>query len=233
MQPQFRRALKASGGGGGLPVTNLIANWVGDDYVSGTWSDASGNGTTVTTSPGMTSPGIGSSLNGHATVSFNGTNTSLTGPISISGNTFSVFAVATLSSFSGTLYKRLISFQDAPSDDYNNPASAVPFLEQAGSSSIQAIRNGSFLSGFTVTAGVPFLGTSIFDGTDATLYLNGVAGTSDPSSGSFSISKVWIGSPNYNDSFWDGEIAEIAVYSSINPIDKATAESYLRTKYGL
>jgi hypothetical protein len=206
-----------------------------DGSIVTTWVDKSGAGGDATKFGNPTFASTG--LNGNPALSFNGTSMGYRGAITNSGTVVTTFAVATLNS--GTLqYGRLVSLA-ASGNDTGSVGVCVPlFRDNATPENIAGYRAGAKLSTQPTPAyDTAFYATSIFDGTNNTTYVNGVAGTSVTSSGTFGITRYGIGTianGTPDQDYWKGYISEILIYNSaLSRTDQEAIEGYLKEKWGI
>ena len=132
-----------------------------------TWLDKStvkANATYVTAPP----PLVSSAINGLSALSFTGTE-KLTGSISITGTTLSIFSVFTLNSSSGAA-GRLISLAASGTIDYAN--NAYTALQRRVSPQLGIYRNGTEISS-PITYSTNTLHTAYYDGTN--IFINSSA----------------------------------------------------------
>jgi hypothetical protein len=196
-----------------------------------TWLDKStvkANATYVTAAP----PLVSSAINGLSALSFTGTE-KLTGSISITGNTLSIFSVFTLNSSSG-LAGRLISLAASGTIDYAN--NAYTALQRRVSSQVGIYRNGTEISS-PITYSSNTLHTAYYDGTNEYVYTNGGTVYTNASSGNFSISAYMIGANlgySSDNQPWNGYIGEVIVYNiALSAPQRQQVEGYLAQKWGL
>jgi len=196
-----------------------------------TWLDKStvkANATYVTAAP----PLVSSAINGLSALSFTGTE-KLTGSISITGNTLSIFSVFTLNSSSGAA-GRLISLAASGTIDYAN--NAYTALQRRVSSQVGIYRNGTEISS-PITYSSNTLHTAYYDGTNEYVYTNGGTVYTNASSGNFSISAYMIGANlgySSDNQPWNGYIGEVIVYNiALSAPQRQQVEGYLAQKWGL
>jgi len=196
-----------------------------------TWLDKStvkANATYVTAAP----PLVSSAINGLSALSFTGTE-KLTGSISITGNTLSIFSVFTLNSSSGAA-GRLISLAASGTIDYAN--NAYTALQRRVSAQVGIYRNGTEISS-PITYSSNTLHTAYYDGTNEYVYTNGGTVYTNASSGNFSISAYMIGANlgySSDNQPWNGYIGEVIVYNiALSAPQRQQVEGYLAQKWGL
>jgi len=196
-----------------------------------TWLDKStvkANATYVTAAP----PLVSSAINGLSALSFTGTE-KLTGSISITGNTLSIFSVFTLNSSSGAA-GRLISLGASGTIDYAN--NAYTALQRRVSPLVGFYRNGTEISS-PITYSTNTLHTAYYDGTNEYVYTNGGTVYTNASSGNFSISAYMIGANlgySSDNQPWNGYIGEVIVYNiALSAPQRQQVEGYLAQKWGL
>jgi hypothetical protein len=197
------------------------------------WRDKSGlnNHATGVNSPVLT----GNSINTYQAV-VSATNQYFTGPISITGTTVTVFAVAQTSRTlpNSGIDQRLVSLASGGNVDYGRTDGVIALFNQGSSSSITTYRLGS-VAGSTITTNTAFQVVSKYDGTTGYLWKNGTSGGSSASSGTFAVTKYGIGNQaNPTSEFWTGAIGELIIYSaSLSDNQRQQIEGYLASKWGL
>ena len=202
------------------------------------WNDKSvlGNHATATGSPTLSTAAFG----GRQTVYFNGTD--VRGTISITGATFTVFAVYQPNTLLGsTRDQRVVSFASAGNYDWNNVLRSTGINIQAGapnSNQITTYRGGTMLarSDTLHVAGVPAVGCAQYTGSTAYVFMNGRKGTTlADTSGNFGISTYGIATqPSTTSERLIGYVAEVLVYTtSLSASQRQQVEGYLSDKWGL
>jgi prepilin-type N-terminal cleavage/methylation domain-containing protein len=127
----------------------------------------------------------------------------------------------------------------APSatNDSDNDASLVGFFEGASSNTLQPFRTNGKSSATHPGNLNAFIATSVFDGTNNTVYLNGVASTSVASTGNFNINNLYVGcrySAGAISNCFNGDIAEIIIFSrALKTDERKSVETYLSKKYNI
>lgn len=233
------------GGSGAFDPTvyGTLVLWLDATDVSGTgtnpsngtaitsWKDKSGLGKHATNvgSPVLASTGV----NSKPGILLNGTSMGFRGALANTGTVSTTFVVATLNTSTGT-NGRLISLAGTTGDDYNNTSFVIPFI-RPNSQSVAGFRNNNYLSTKAITYDTPFYASSIFDGTNNTVRVNGTAATSASSTGSFAITKYAIGTqPNNDGDWWKGYVSEVLIYNSaLSTANRQAVESYLATKWSI
>jgi hypothetical protein len=215
-------------------------------YNVSTWGDKSGNGSTGS-SIGFSGSTVWSSnsLNGYATIVFDGSTGSIAG--SITGNTGTKAMIFVVASMEATYssqgspypnqYGRIVSLASSGILDYNTP-SAATFLRFNYAQAVSGYRNSTNLSSANITYGVPFIGVCLWDGSSNYVYVNGTAASGVASSGSFAYYTYNIGrtagSALQPDSIWKGNISEVIVFNTVlSSFQRQQIEGYLANKWGL
>lgn len=206
-----------------------------DGSIVTTWVDKSGSGGDGTKVGDPTLAASG--LNGKPALSFNGTSTGYSGALINSGTVVTTFTVATLNAGTGN-YGRLVSLAAGTANDYLDTLYCVPYhRDNLNPQNIIAFRGQNQRKSTKSTPGydIPFYATSIFDGTNNTVYVNGVAGDIVASSGQFGITKYGIGKQvNRTEDYWKGYVSEVLIYNSALSItNQKVVEAYLATKWGI
>lgn len=188
------------------------------------WNDKSGNGRNTTSIVG-TPVLSNTSINGVQSVYLNGSS-GFYGPITNTGTTLTIFMVLTANNGINTSARAVdvgvISSQSAASFAMN------------GSTSLGFSR-GASSSYYTITNGTPYVYCCKFDGTNGTLFINGLTTGASASSGSFNYSDYGIGQQVTNTSTpWLGYIGEVVMYSgALIDFQRTQVEGYLAWKWGL
>ena len=203
------------------------------------WRDKSGNNANTTTIGG--SPVYNSTSN---SILLNGSSTYLVGPYVNTTTTVTAFVISTVDFAVGVYssYYRLLSVGSTAANDYNNTAYSALILHQPNTTNIGGYRN--FAENYvSVTTNTRFLLAQQYNGTNATLYLNGTQGGQVASSGSFNTTSYSIGRdvgnidgspPNYAYTYWPGSIGEVILYNaSLTTQQRQQLEGYLAWKWGL
>jgi hypothetical protein len=157
----------------------------------------------------------------------------------ITSSTLSIFAVSVQSNGGGqSAAGRLLSFGSNDQYDFNN--NLYGFVGNNGNTNLSPYRFG-WKTGLALTAGQPYVSSTIYDGTNVTITSYGVSfvgsnATSSAGGGSFYINTFIIGAepaPDGN-AAWYGYIGEIIVYNrTLVPSERQLVEGYLARKWGL
>lgn len=203
------------------------------------WTDKSGAGNSVTVITG--SPVLSNFRgNQYMYLSNTGFNGSITQNV---GQTVIAFAVAALNiGGSSGAYSRLLSLGISSAVDYASSLYVIPFVRSGTGQAIYTQRNGLPVaqnSASAITYTKPFLVTTVYDGTSATLFLNGVAAGSSSSAtiqGTFKYNYYGIAvDAQVSDAeWWGGYVGEVIVYHATLPLVQIQQiEGYLAWKWGL
>ncbi len=184
------------------------------------WYDQSGNGYDLSQPTTLQQPVIRiDNTTNRPAVYFDGIRTYLTSAntLSITSSQLTAFAVANLTSTTN-IAGRVFGGRNNSTSDHNSNSAAVFMFYYQAINQLGAFRNGAYKSVNSFTLNQTFQGTSIFDGVNNTLRVNGAAGSSVASAGAFNINQIWAGaSPHVSTSdYWTGSISEMIVYPS-NP----------------
>ena len=177
-------------------------------------------------------------LNGRQSILM-GSGNYLAGGASVTGTSISCFAVAMTTAALPKVGsdQRLISLVTATSLDFNTAAAVIGIFNQNGSANIGTFRNSTFVSAIPFSQNVPFIGASIYNGTNGLLYKDGSPGNTTGSTGTFGITKFSLGlqlNAVNNTEYWIGYIGEVLVYNrNLNEFERQTIEGYLALKWGL
>ena len=200
-----------------------------------TWNDKSGIGNNATA---VSNPTL-SNINGVQAMSMNNA-PYFTGNISITGTTYTCFAVAiTTTALPNALGhdQRLVSLANGTNLDYNAVNSCVALFNQGNTSTIGTYRNNIFTGSNAITRNVVYIAVSQYDGTKGYLWQNGIAGTTTgvASTGTFAITKYGIGNQaNPSGEFWVGNIGEIIIYNTaLSTSQRQQVEGYLASKWNV
>ncbi len=214
------------------------AKAAGTGYVT-KWYDQSGNGYDLSQTTPLLQPIIRwDNQTNRPSIYFNGVTTFLKSPttLSITGNTLTAFAVGKMYSTTPA-YGRLFSGKDnTVADDSSAVTSACIMITNGATAKVAGWRTGpSAKSAATVTLGKMFQATSIYDGTNHTMRVNGLAATAVASSGNFSINQLWVGTAptTFFNEFWNGTISEVILYpSTLTTTQMQIIEKGQHTFYG-
>ena len=214
-----------------LPTTGLKV-WLRADFgvvkdgsnAVSRWIDGAGNGNDAVQSVPANAPlYVLAGFGGKPVLRFNGSTTSMSGPLSLSSQ-ISIFAVAAAGPNLG--YKRLINNQ-------------LHFAMEVASDGNFASLYGNGHWNTLQTHAAPLLAgsfgilESINNGTD-TAYINGqfLDARSNPM-GAFS-NGYELGRCACGNEYWNGDAVEILIYDhALSDTDRLAVEAYLKTKYGM
>ena len=192
------------------------------------WNDKSGsnyNGTSITGSPIYTAAAI----NGRNAVAFNGSS-AINGSNANTGTTLTCFAVGIMSN-TVEPYGRMFSVLGVGPEDRNADSANVIGVA-AGAQAVFSYRNYAALGQANITYGTAFQACTLFNGSTQIMYVNGNAGTSANTTGSFGYTTYSVGQGS--SSYWKGFIGEIILYSgALSTSNRQTVEGYLAQKWGL
>jgi hypothetical protein len=205
----------------------------------GLWKDKSQNHWDLTIEGGLDSnrPFYRTAqLNGKPSVRTEGSHWLRTRAASLTGSQYTFFIVCRR--ISATWLEALMSIHDENGTDWENNKTLVfgHVHHGHGDGVMSDVRNDILLSEHTHPGdGVSFIRTAVFNGTTNIAYLNGVAGASVPTSGTFNAQVITIGARNnivypYN----NYDYFEVLIYDfAMDNAYKTAVETYLRNKYGL
>ena len=200
------------------------------------WADKSGLGNN-TTATGGTSTYTSNAINGLSAVLLN--NSWLTGPFSsaYTGNQVQAFAVASLTTGSGS-YGRILSLGRPGINDFNS-ADTTFMLCRNTAQNVMIGRNTSYLTVNIPAYSTPFIAQSSHNSNLMYIGLNGTLTPSSQSSGqtgNFNLTSYGIGTnTNTGDAtYWAGYLAEVIYYTGVlTTTQRQQVEGYLAWKWGL
>jgi hypothetical protein len=228
------------------PATSGLSLWLESNQGlaadGSSWLDQSGNGHDATALPGQNPTVIPNAINGLPAVQFGGGQAlSIAGQV-ITGQEFTIFAVATDATTSAAGFREIFSNWDTS----NQTSSvflgttgfpvAVRFTDDIGGAN-DPIHTQTGV-GEISNAGSPFVLTAVSGSTDAFLNLDGSPfydngaplSTRDVSSTGYFLGRQ--GSSNFE--YWNGTIEELLVYNGALTSSEITqTEDYLLSKYGI
>jgi len=189
------------------------------------WLDQSSNGRNATMTVTRRQPALISvALNGQPVLRFNGAQSMYLSSVS-QPTLFSVFIVGKNSLTSESYSMILGPGGNSPNDQlrWDNGSRALFVTQDAGTVITSAIGNTRVYHALSAS----------YDGSTMTFYRDGNV----TSSSSFSTTSPWtiasVGSW-YSTYFMTGDLAEVIIYDrALSQTERATVNSYLRTKYGL
>jgi len=228
------------------PATSGLSLWLESNQGLATdgssWLDQSGNGHDATALPGQNPTVIPNAINGLPAVQFSGGQAlSIAGQV-ITGQDFTIFAVAQDATTSPAGFREIFSNWD-PSNQTTSvflgttgfPV-AVRFTDDIGGAN-DPIHNQTGV-GVIPNAGNPFVLTAVSGSTDAFLNLDGSPfydngaplSQRDVSSTGYFIGEQ--GSSPFE--YWNGTIEELLVYNGdLTPSQITQTQDYLLAKYGI
>lgn len=220
--------LKADG-----DVYNTGTTQATDGQSVSTWADASGAGNNATGFGAIKPTFKTNILNGKPILETNGTHGYMTGVMSITGTTLTVFVVSTTGS-TGSAYGRLLALENASGGDFA-ATDACAAITLNGSQQITTFRNSNIPGNVSTTDGVHFVATATYNGTNGLLRKNGTGEVSMSSSGSFAITKYGISAKTDGSSLAGAlQLAEVLVYNTaLGTTAREYVENGLGAKWGI
>ena len=202
-----------------------------------TWVDKSGNGRngTATGTPSYSTTGI----NGRPGITFAGSPQSFGGSLTNTSNTLTVFTMFNYTTLFTASDMRIVSLGVSGQTDYSSTAYCVPITTYGTNPNRLATnRNQSTKSDFgTITPGTLFLTSTVYNGIDGRLFVNGtLASYAGPNSSTenFGYSIYAIGSGVSGIDYFRGLIGEVLIYhSAVTTSERQQIEGYLAHKWGL
>lgn len=203
-----------------------------DDAAGATITDYSGNSRNGTQATGTARPTYKTGIvNGKAVWRFDGGD-SVQGTASIATTALTAFAVISMHS-STVASGRVMSLGVNAAADFSTTTYAAAILRNSSTEAVYGHRSG-IKSSRALTYSTFCVVVSVFDGTNHTMYVNGVAGTPVASTGTFAITAYRIGAGLNDANFFNGDYAEGGAYNAALTADQRMAlEDYLGTKYGI
>jgi hypothetical protein len=220
-------------------VTLLAFVGTGNGFVR-TWYDQSGNGrnaaqTILAWQPRIVSNGTIETQNGKPTIR-QLTGRGFVASVPITGSTLTANAVASLDEQGGNYYKGLMSISNDGNFDWASVPRGVLLLQVDIQASIAGFRDSAYTSIVGITIGTQFVATNIFDGTNNTLWKDGIAGPTVASAGNFLTTLLSIGErlvPGVS-SPWIGTFSEAILFTSaLSTTDRQTIERNQGQFYGI
>lgn len=155
--------------------------------------------------------------------------------VAYKSHALTAFVVALMTSTTDA-YGRALSISTASAQDYDAADRAAIFLRNNGAQNIGAYRT-AMKSNRNVTYSTAFQATSIFDGTNHTMRVDGTASASVSSTGLFNVASptgvITVGNSTSANGSWQGYIGEVIVYKrALTPTEITTVETYLKAKWG-
>jgi hypothetical protein len=203
------------------------------------WNDRGTNGNNLTQATSDSRPSYSATgLNSLPAVTSDGNklmSRNMTGIGSLTDK-LAVFAAASVSS---TGVGPLASWRDLlGGDDDADPLNAQLIASNSGDADVFAYRNNAFRGTKAVTYDTAHIMGSVFDGTNHTMYIDGVAGTAVASTGNFSTETFTnlavLGNGNATPSYWHGALGEmIVVIGEVTTANRQRIEGYLAHRWGL
>jgi hypothetical protein len=178
---------------------------------------------------------VSNKVNGYGGVFFSTTNGWMIGNASNTGTSLTAFVVADMS-LNAMNDARILSLGTVGSQDFDSALRTSCIIRNASTAQIRSFRNNVTLGAVDISYDRPFIGTSVFTGTNNTLFRNGTNGTTVVSSGTFGYSNYGVGrDPGLvTTGRHVGHIYEVILYSqSLNNQAQTAIEGYLGWKWGI
>ena len=232
-----RAPLIGSPGGNGF-VTLTINGIVVQSYTTPgtytfatplTWKDKSGFGNNAIATG---SPSLSPSINGRNAIYFNGSSW-FKGALANTGTQLTAFCVARTPA-SQTTNTRILSLGVTTDVDYNSTNYTIAIYQPALNVGTYRTPNQVFGQ---LTADIPYVTSTLYDGTNGSTYLNGNLTGSFASTGAFGFTAYglgnYVGAPVYGNEPFIGYIGEMIVFNSaLNSSQRQQMEGYLAWKWG-
>lgn len=206
----------------------------GDGFVK-TWYDQSGNGNNVTTATQADQPAIATSgavlvKNAKPALQFN-QKFLLCGSLvsALSGQSLAAFGALALNN-AGASYGRILAFASGASLDAA-AGNAIAFIRLTTSTTIEGYNAGD-KSGQVVTYGAYNQLSSVFNGTQHIMYLNGAAGSPVAATDTFSSTKLYMGDGGNLSERADFNAGEFIVVNASVASTRTTIEASQKGYFG-
>jgi lysophospholipase L1-like esterase len=226
----------------GGPTANVLAWWKADS-IGGLsdgdpvdqWDDSHTTNEDLTGSSTARPLFQTNELNGLPVVEFDGSNDIMGATITHTG-TNACTVISVITHVTVTTADRVGCFAKASITDYGSASTGLMAYIQTSVNS--AYRNNALLSTITRPSnGTFFIYTVKWDGTNNTVYKNGVAGTAVASTGNFDFTHVYVGggwSGGGNADFGNIKVAEMIIFNDdLSDADRGEWETYLDTKWAI
>jgi hypothetical protein len=157
------------------------------------------------------------------------------------GNTFaigtgtvgSVFIVGRMLANTAAFGRAIAYQENGDGNDSGSTTSASWLLRNGSTDAIEAFRNGGALSSSAITLNTNYRLGVIFDGANATSYVNNVAGTPSAYTNAWGSPGEFTVGSNLGLAGWEGPILEIVVTNSaLNSTERGNLDSYFTTRLG-
>ena len=194
------------------------------------WADKSGNGNNGTA---VGAPVVSTQVR-NPYIYFNGSS-GFRGAVSITTTQITSFAVTIFTGNAGG-NNRIVSLGVTSANDSSSTLYTIALYQQLNTTNLLTFRNGAISSITNTVTGTPILTASIYNGTNSTIYLNGVAGASASTSGSFGVTNYGIGlnASTGGPGPFTGYIGEVLVFNTaLTTPNRQIVEGYLAWKWGM
>ncbi len=204
------------------------------------WNDQSGNGYTLSQGSAGNRPTYQTAgFNSNKTVLFSASGSTFMATsgssVNLSGSTGSAFFVGQM--LTGTNnFGRAISYVGASGgNDYNATSSAAWILRDGTNNGFATYRNSSEIAIQAISLATNYRLGMIFDGANATPYVNSVAGTPSANADAFTgPGTLTIGEDQGSGSRWSGAISEIVITNSaLSTADRLNLDTWFKSQWGL
>jgi hypothetical protein len=145
-----------------------------------------------------------------------------------------MFTVASVNSATST-NGRLLSLATAGAFDVFSTNAGI--LRPGGTQGVAILRAAVFGTSSVSGYNTPFIMANVYDGASVTIHINGASGSSNASSGSFSINSFGVAyladyGGTDDTAYWIGNISEVIFYlGAITPQIRQRIEAYLSRKW--
>ncbi|WGK94383.1 MULTISPECIES: putative Ig domain-containing protein [Flavobacterium] len=202
---------------GNLNQTALTTFIGGSSGFVVTWYDQSGNGNNATNNtnanqPRIVNAGVLELFNNKPTITTTANSQFLDLSTTISTNSLVTNVVAAMQSGTSNSGRLISLAASSGASDFNSITST--FLGRNGAlNAILSYRNSLANGSSTVLLNTLFTATSVYDGSNSTMYVNGVTGSVVSSTGSFGASRVRIFGHTANTTEgWTGSLSEVVIF---------------------
>lgn len=201
------------------------------------WNDQSGNGYHLSEPSAGGGPTYNTTgFNSRPTLSFDKSAAEYletdTNAVTLGGGALSVFIVCQLAS--QTTNGRLAAYISVGGGtDFGEPGNCILIFNLNGTDNISAYQNNDQKANTAISQDTNYRLGSIYDGSDQTMYVNNVAGTSEASVQTFGATgTLYVGGNALGQ--WDGPVSEVVFTNAgLDSSTRTLLDDYFKAKWGL